>query len=401
MLARGAYDKLGIPVEDIPDDVAFRAGMRQRGQLPKLTFKNIPVEFDGINDPPTADWETGGVWDREEPDALVIVGDDDAASVLASVAALEALAGPAGVEILGVDIGKAQRRMQPGGGRKGEGLEHFGYVDGRSQPLFLKEDIDGEEKANWSPVFKPSQFIVKDPAQPNEFSCGSYFVYRKLEQNVLKFKLQEEELAAALGLTGDNEERAGALVVGRFENGTPVIVSGSEIAAAPPNDFNYSGVDEDNPDKTHCPFKSHIRKTNPRGQDEGERSRIMARRGITYGERAYRPEGADFRETDRPTGGVGLLFMAYMSDISEQFEFTQAAWAGNVNFENDETGIDGVIGQRDNRPGTRDVKWKDAYAGLEADFDFKTSVRLMGGEYFFAPSISFLQNLAAAAHAMA
>ncbi|MGO8041154.1 hypothetical protein AB9E11_35780, partial [Rhizobium leguminosarum] len=50
-----------------------------------------------------------------------------------------------------------------------EGIEHFVYVDGRSQPLFLLEDIDAEENAtdgiaNWDPAFPLEQVIVPVPA---------------------------------------------------------------------------------------------------------------------------------------------------------------------------------------------------------------------------------------------
>jgi hypothetical protein len=42
-------------------------------------------------------------------------------------------------------------------------------------------------------------------------------VFRKLEQNVRRFKQVEEDPADALELTGDDRERAGAMIVGRFE----------------------------------------------------------------------------------------------------------------------------------------------------------------------------------------
>ena len=69
----------------------------------------------------------------------------------------------------------------------------------------------------------------------------------------------------------------------------------------------------------------------------------MARRGITYGQRAYDETTNDF--TDRPSGGVGLLFMAYMARLDAQFEFTQATWANNRNFVTGAVGLDPVIGQ--------------------------------------------------------
>ncbi len=235
-------------------------------------------------------------------------------------------------------------------------------------------------------------------------SCGSYFVFRKLEQNVKRFKEQEDQLAKLLRLPQADKERAGAMVVGRFEDGTPVVQEPTPVAGKPSNDFDYG----DDAAGLLCPFRGHIRKTNPRSRPEingassgppglkPERSRIMARRGITYGERKPRTAGADFPQDDRPEHGVGLLFMAYMADITEQFEFTQAAWAGNPNFQKPDTGIDGSIGQRPNRAGTGDTHWQDGAndadgrTGHTADFDFKTSITLQGGDYFFAPSIGFL-----------
>ena len=118
----------------------------------------------------------------------------------------------------------------------------------------------------------------------------------------------------------------------------------------------------------------------------------MARRGITYGERRGTP-GDGFPEDDRPSGDVGLLFMAYMADITEQFEFTQAGWVNNADFVKPATGVDPVLSQRANRPGTPgDTKWTDGRTGNTASYDFRTAVKLLGGEYFFAPSIGFLYD---------
>jgi Dyp-type peroxidase family len=398
MLSAGGYSKLGIAGSNIPGDHAFRAGMKARGQLEAMTFSTIPGKFPPINDPERQNWEKGEAWDPDKaaPDAMVLVADDDGTLVEDCVDKLTEVFGDRGATVLGTDTGLAQRRLQPGGDKKGEGIEHFGYVDGRSQPLFLAEDLeddDGNPKppGAWIEKFKPSQFIVPDPGNPTTFSCGSYFVYRKLEQNVKLFKQQESDLADALGLVGDERERAGALVVGRFEDGTPVRLSAAPMTGtAPTNDFDYQGADGMN-----CPFRAHIRKTNPRTPgSQFERSRIMARRGITYGKRATRPKGADFNKDDRPTNGVGLIFMAYMADINEQFEFTQSAWANNPDFPATDTGIDVVIGQPQHPPTGAQSQWPDNWQvpPKVATFDFQQSVTLMGGEYFFAPSISFLQS---------
>lgn len=410
-LAASAYAKLGATVK-APVDAAFAAGMRGRGQLPKITFdiNGNPVPLAGLNDPDSSTWERDGAWDpvKPAPDAMILIADDKAELVSSGVASLKNMLRAAGARVLGVDVGLAQRRKQTGGDPKGEGVEQFGYVDGRSQPLFLAEDIAANkatEKAiadkahhqwpQWDESFPPAQFIVPDASGKTAFSCGSFFVYRKLEQNVEAFKRRESQLADWMGLDEEDRERAGALVVGRFEDGTPVAVSGSELGGHPTNNFSYDGKQKNGIEL--CPFKGHIRKTNPRTSDTtknaDERRRIMARRGITFGDRAPRTIDDDFPEDDLPSAGVGLLFMAYMKDITNQFEFTQAAWAGNNDFQKPETGIDAVIGQRPNRHDKKDINWADGYSGKAADFDFKTAVRLIGGDYFFAPAISFLQTV--------
>ena len=201
MLTHGAYKRLSVPDAQTPADAAFRAGMRQRGWLETLRFKNIPVDFKGINDPEPTDWERYSAWDAEnpEPDAMILIADDDAALVDVGVDLIRALVAEANATVLGVDVGLAQRRKQAGGNPKGEGLEHFGYVDGRSQPLFLSEDLEDEPQTKWVAAFKASQFIVGDPSNGTPFSCGSYFVYRKLEQDVAQFMGQEDALSADLG----------------------------------------------------------------------------------------------------------------------------------------------------------------------------------------------------------
>src|SRR5205085_9834697 len=112
---------------------------------------------------------------------------------------------------------------------RGDGIENFGYVDGRSQPLMLEEDIDDEiaktGSAQWNPAFPLSLALVQDPGTTEPTAFGSYFVFRKLEQNVQEFKSREQQVADALGLTGEDRELAGAMIVGRFEDGTPVTSS--------------------------------------------------------------------------------------------------------------------------------------------------------------------------------
>jgi hypothetical protein len=146
-LARGAYEKLGTSDGKRPRDAAFLTGMRARGQLPQIPFAGLPP-LPGVNDPPTDRWGDGA-WKpgNPEPDAMILVADDAADRVTTALEAIELVLNGSGAKVLGVERGLAQRRKQSGGNPKGEGIEQFGYVDGRSQPLFLEEDVKAEPKS--------------------------------------------------------------------------------------------------------------------------------------------------------------------------------------------------------------------------------------------------------------
>ncbi len=393
-LSATGYHALGGSTTIPPGD-AFQNGMDQRSNI--------------LGDPPRAAWSPVG-WRGSRPDAMFLLADADPDAVEADLEAAEGWLNGTGVKILVVERGLQQTRNFRA--NTPEGVEHFGYVDGRSQPLFLTEDIANEAKTLWDPIFKPSQFIVADPNGQTDLSAGSYFVFRKLEQNVRGFNAAEDALGKSIfgnGATQDQLDRAGAMVVGRFEDGTPLVLSASGLAAAVTNDFTYA-VD---PDAEKCPFHAHIRKVNPRGDIERitgtsdpapGRIRIMARRGITYG--PVRPHNADGSEFDdaghEPEKDVGLLFMAYMASIEDQFEFTQQSWANNPGFVGNinpakahpATGIDSIIGQS-TAAADRDHTYLDGWtAGAQPKkLSFAQFVIMQGGEYFFAPSLSFLRSV--------
>lgn len=275
----------------------------------------------------------------------------------------------------------------------GEGVEHFGYVDGRSQPLMTRSGIEEERSKRrggidkYDPAAPLEQFILSDPLDPSGF--GSFFVFRKLEQNVAGFKQAEDKLADLLGLQGEDRERAGAQAVGRFEDGTPVTLKGEEDGVPVINNFDYTA----DPDGARCPFHSHIRKSNPRGSSPGglkfDKSVQMARRGITYGNRLQDPDSRKF--IDKPSDGVGLLFMSYQASIEKQFQFMQTKWVNSESFPHPDAGVDPVIGQGGVNPQT----WFPNYDSTQDKKQelFHGFVTLKGGEYFFTPSISGLKNL--------
>jgi len=373
----------------------FEAGMKAR--------------ITDLNDPPLQTWNDTFQGDIH---AMLLIADNSEAArnaVHTQVRALIAKTHGA-VTVLGEEDGRAMRNPD------GHGIEHFGYVDGRSQPLMLVEDVE-EEKTKpgggidqWNPTIPLGQVLVPSPGGSSGNSHGSYFVFRKLEQNVRGFKKDEQQLAEFLGLgaretdpeqAAERKELAGAMVVGRFENGMPVVQqdeSGNLKNKEVPNNFNFKA----DPNGLKCPFAGHIRKSNPRGDSEdrfpqfvpkgSEIGHLMARRGITYGVRAVQPNDPKLRFEDMPTGNVGLLFMAYQSNLENQFEFTQRTWVNNPDFVGPNTGIDPIIGQT---PGANAQKWPDAWGRSLKDkaYDFSDWVTLQGGEYFFAPAISTLKAL--------
>jgi deferrochelatase/peroxidase EfeB len=126
-----------------------------------------------------------------------------------------------------------------------------------------------------------------------------------------------------------------------------------------------------------------------------DQSKRMARRGIPFGHRNVDTE-LDPIAQQSPEGGVGLLFMSYQASIQNQFEFIQQFWANSVNFPGAATGIDPIIGQSaTGNPADRIYAFPEVYGSplpaVTADFD--QFVTMKGGEYFFAPSITFLKGL--------
>ncbi|MGI5288148.1 Dyp-type peroxidase [Nonomuraea polychroma] len=315
---------------------------------------------------------------QREIHAVILIGDAEAESVAALREEILAQL-PDSARLLGEETGQGMRNPA------GDGIEHFGYVDGRSQPLFLKDEVEREPRKRWDPAFPLANVLVPDPLAPNPVRHhGSYFVFRKLEQNVRAFKEIERDLADGLGLADADRDRAGAMLVGRFKDGTPLTSKAKAGGGPVANDFTYDGDDGGK-----CPFSGHVRKTNPRSFG---REVIMARRGQTYGQRADDPSD-DSPPENRPSGEVGLLFMAFNGSLISQFEFTQQTWANNADFESPATGHDPVIGQ-----GERDIKvtfpkvWGKPEMSLP-QAQVAQTVTMKGGEYFFAPSLAYLRNL--------
>src|SRR4051794_7622546 len=250
-LSAAGYRHLGLDTDRFASGT-FRRGMKHQDDplLGGLIGGNN-------KDPKPSKWEAGF---QEDIHALVTVADDDEAVAERAAEAVRAsLAGVGGVPA--GEMGVGLRRGNAAG--DSEPVEHFGYFDGISNPLFTKQDLakerpENRNRAHWDPEARLSLVLTDDPFTDEADAFGSYLVYRKLGQDVRAFERRVGELAAALGIDLD---LAGAMVVGRFKDGTPVVAAstpspGSEVL----NDFDYRGQD---PDGVRCPAHAHIRKANP------------------------------------------------------------------------------------------------------------------------------------------
>ena len=358
--SRSGYERLDVPDDRRPPNAAFRAGMAARREL--------------LADPDPGEWEY-----TYPIDGLLLVGSQSPAITDERVGLVRAEL--KGVKIEDEEVGETlyNHDRVP--------MEHFGYVDGRSQPLFVTEDAEHERETTdgisvWDPLVPLERVLVPDPgAGESGHSFGSYLVYRKLEQNVKAFGDNGDHVAQLLALSKSDEERAGAMLVGRFEDGTPVAIQSAGRGAIPiANNFTYA----DDARGAKCPHFAHIRVMNDRKDASGERI-VIARRGQTYG---ARPDLGD-PEAAAPSGGVGLLFMAVVSDIESQFEQLQEAANGTSEWPRDP-----VIGQ--GAAGAAAMRFPRVWGGSDmtpCPDALTSAVTMRGGEYFFVPSLTFLRQL--------
>ncbi len=294
---------------------------RQAGALPgaHAFWQGMAERAEHLGDPPL---DGGAALDAQ---VMVVLADDSERVLQADVERIRA-ALPSGAQ---VHVEWGQTIRGPGTGT----YEPFGFADGISDPVL--GPTAGWRSAPsgvwWSPRFPYEQVLVPWQEGDGPAGHGSFLVYRKLEQHVEAFRAAIADAARAAGRTTFEEA---ARTVGRDTDGTPLV----DATPGSWNDFSYATDLQG----ARCPFSAHIRAVNPRITED--RWRMIARRGMPY----------------RSLGGdeVGLLFMAYMADIEEQFEWMQ---------------------RQANQAG-------DRIAGQPAGNDLVT---LRDGQYFFAPPLSF------------
>lgn len=295
-------------------------------------------------------------------------------------------------------------------GGKRERFEHFGFADGLSNPDIAVEGISGGRSRVGNPDgrggFRPvavGEFLLGHPDEGREVPPlpvphllvrnGTYLVYRKLFQDVPRFRAYVREQAAAFrgAFPEADEDFVAAKLMGRWQDGTSLIAARRKPQPGHEdhrNDFGYA----DDPDGARCPLGSHVRRAYPRdslGFPELANRRRIVRRGMPYG--TFLPNG----ESDGEPADRGLIFIALNASIERQFEFLQQQWIGY--------GDDfGLGNDRDPIAATQDGKSKMVIQGSAEEgrppfvcTGIPPFVTLKGGDYFFMPSLTALRLLAA------
>jgi deferrochelatase/peroxidase EfeB len=187
------------------------------------------------------------------------------------------------------------------------------------------------------------------------------------------------------------KEFVAAKLVGRWRSGAPMVRAGEadNPFLADENDFLFMPEDRYG---YRCPIGSHIRRSYPRDSASAEgaptspeglliknRRRRLIRRG-----RPYHTEDAD---------DIGLHFLCLSANIRDQFEFVQETWINNKDFGNSQGEVDPIVGTP---PKKAKHKFTAQASPVSREYELPKFVEVVGGSYFFLPSMSalrFLRNL--------
>ena len=328
------------------------------------------------------------------------------------------------------------------------GHEHFGWLDGVSQPalrgVISSDRTSADQLDLLTPRQNPNDLSEGQPGQDciepgafvfgyvgpppdlttapsvvqngsNFYDDGSLVVYRRLSQKVGAFRAMLAEKSSEHDIP---VEVLGAKLVGRFKDGSPVVADDttehptignndalvnwfsfqSSLPSGKPGDasqfdLSQAGAPPFDASGLKCPFAGHIRKSNPRDDitfAQSNQHRLL-RRGIPYGPPLA--EGTPEDNIDR-----GLIFIAYQTSIVHQFEFVTRNWINAGDFARPGSGVDPIIGAIDSNGKRKtahifqnfpDGDSQDITIELDKPFVVPT-----GGGYFFCPSIDRLGELA-------
>jgi Dyp-type peroxidase family len=399
---------------------AFKVGLSDRSEYigdPK--DKNKPGHV--------SQWVVGG--SVHPVDVVLILASDDLPWLLEESKKLTAEISSQGMSLVHEDRGDANAAPE-------HGHEQFGFKDNISRPVvrgrWPKDPFDFvfPRKIPGDKIFETVRKDFADPGNrliwPGHFIFGygrqkgdhtqaydradqakgppwarngSLMVYRRLRQNVDEFKRFVEKTATDLTRKHPaapiDADRLGALLIGRWKSGTPLVRSPLKDIGITGDSLNYFSYAQEqtpalpkdtwpnsaDPEGNLCPLGAHIRKVNPRDQtpelglSERTPRHSLLRRGITYS------AGADDK---------GLLFVAYQTSLAEQFEFLMRFWINRPEMPRSGAGEDPILSQNSDRVFHLQVGGAQEAVSIPTPFIVPT-----GGEYFFSPSTSFFKDVLA------
>ena len=303
--------------------------------------------------------------------------------------------------------------------------EHFGFVDGLSQPIptgapFVGRDGQPMTKDPWHGIESgdvllgytnaygdpaPGPYVPDDPigrraglvqgTAPEGYLDlglnGTYLVVRELQQDVPGFWSDMDRCAAVANAAGSSETNITAewlaeRVIGRDLGRGDLLSLSTETGASSTNATGFFEADRYG---DGCPLGAHVRRANPRdglaGAPEftlpvlaGANNHRLLRRGRKF--------GSKIADRNQPDGEErGLFFMCLNTDIARQFEFVQQTWLLNPSFATLHDQTDPLIGP----PGLFTIP----QTPLRHQLHLQNHIRLAGGDYFFLPSVPALSYL--------
>jgi len=394
LLSSKGYKKLGGL---LPEDPAFGEGMAARKQK--------------LNDVWPKGEKTGPNEEKDpysDADALLVVAfDGDPKAIGEPLEVLESVVKRFS-DCVHIDRGQVLRTKDKDGAESKNLIEPFGFADGVSQPRFYERDPGLPPPAHEVVYSSLGVALVPDPNGRTPYAAGSYFVYRKLRQDIEAFYAQAQAMATA---GGRQLEEVLEELIGRKRDGSSLFGNSAED-----NTFDYTKDARGE----RCPFHAHVRRVNPRSDVPALERRALVRRGVPYGPAIERKDNGEPKltggkvqlapsETQEPSAEVGLLFFAAQASLERQFEHIQSTWANSARFPwGKVSGADPVMGQLPERGSNangpvrepnmianryRDNAAPQNFFSRGLDTEWKPVVEFKGGEYFFAPSISYLRSL--------
>ncbi len=195
------------------------------------------------------------------------------------------------IKVVGIDEGFARPDKRAFGGFE-DGISNIAKL-----PIGVRESL---------------VFVGSDTDEPSWCENGSYLVFRKIEQNLKEWDRLKSEMQSQM--------------IGRDK------FEGKPLSQQVEKQDIREPVFPDPASKKDGPLKSHSRAVNPRRPQEftigfPDESRRIMRRGYPY------VDNVPLRgKEDLELASFGLHFLAFMNDISTQFEYIAEVWQMNPDF---------------------------------------------------------------------